>query len=145
MKIRLHRIAHRQAYTIGNLFINGKYECDTLEDRDRLNEGLPKIHGYTAIPVGTYHINMNTVSPKFSKRVQYSFCGGRLPRLENVPQFEGVLIHIGNTPEDTDGCILVGQNKVRGQLINSTATFRNLYEKLIKAHLSGEDILITIE
>lgn len=145
MEINLKRIARREGYTVGNLFINGKYECDTLEDKDRLHFGEEKVHGETAVPAGRYSVDMATISPRFSKRAQYEFCGGRLPRLENVPQFEGVLIHIGNTPQDTDGCILVGQNKVKGQIINSTATFSTLYEKLIKAHLSGEDITIKIE
>lgn len=73
---------------------------------------------------------MNTVSPKFKDRVWAKPYGGKLPRLENVPGYEGVLIHVGNKPADTLGCILVGQNKVKGQVINSTATFNKLMEAL---------------
>jgi len=125
-------------YTIGKMYINGVYFCDTLEDTDRgLRQSMPlsdikmkKIAGETAIPTGQYSIDMNIVSPKYSTRDVYKFCGGKLPRLINVQAFEGVLIHIGNTKNDTEGCILVGENKVKGQVINSTSTFVSLYQKL---------------
>ena len=116
-KLLLKRIARKDGYTIGKLYIDGVYFCDTLEDTDRLNKGMPaaelaakKIPGQTAIPEGTYKVIVNT-SPKF-KRL--------LPRLVNVPGYEGVLIHRGNTPADTAGCILVGENKQVGKVLNST-------------------------
>lgn len=138
MKLTLKRIAKKSSYTIGKLYIDGVYECDTLEDTDRgLTQDMPlseikktKIKGVTAIPSGTYDITLNVVSPKFSKRSQYKSIGGKLPRLLNVPGYEGVLIHIGNTAQDSEGCILVGQNSVVGKVLNSTATFNTLYEKL---------------
>ena len=141
MELQLKRIARRDGYTIGRLFIDGQRFCDTLEDTDRgLSQDLPvtvnqkkKIKGATAIPVGRYRITLDVVSKRFKDKAQYQFCKGFLPRLINVPAFEGVLIHIGNTPKDTEGCILVGENKVVGQVLNSTQTFRRLYDILKKA------------
>ena len=136
--IRLTRDFKLPAYTIGKMYINGKYFCDTLEDADRgLRQSMPlneirmiKVPGETAIPTGMYKVDMNTVSPKYKDREAYQFCGGKLPRLLDVPGYEGVLIHIGNSAKDTEGCILVGENKAKGQVLNSTATFRNLYQTL---------------
>ena len=71
--------------------------------------------------------------------------GSKVPRLENVPGYEGILIHSGNTAEDTEGCILVGQNKVVGKVINSKATFLQLYDKMYAAYQKGENIEITIK
>lgn len=153
MKLLLRRIFKGPSYTIGKLFINGVYECDTLEDQDRgltsqmsLEEiKAKKVYGVTAIPTGTYSINMTTVSPKFKDRAWAKPYKGILPRLENVKGYEGVLIHVGNKVEDTLGCILVGENKVKGQVINSTATFYELMTVLLKAQSAGEVIELTIE
>lgn len=153
MKLLLRRIFKGPRYTIGKLFINGVYECDTLEDQDRgltsqmsLEEiKAKKVYGVTAIPIGTYSINMTTVSPKFKDRAWAKPYKGILPRLENVKGYEGVLIHVGNKAEDTLGCILVGENKVKGQVINSTATFYELMTVLLKAQSAGEVIELTIE
>ena len=142
MELRLQRIAKRPTYTIGRLYIDGEYFCDTLEDTDRgLSQDLPvsvnaakKKKGITAIPTGRYRITMSVRSPRFSQKKQYQFCGGYLPRLINVPAFDGVLIHIGNTASDTEGCIIVGRNREVGKVLDSTATFRALYERL-KAEL----------
>lgn len=149
MILTLRRIAKRLDYTIGRIYIDGEYFCDTLEDTDRgLRQGQSvnallqhKIKGSTAIPVGRYRITLAVVSPRFGKRAQYKRIGGRLPRLLDVPAFEGVLIHIGNTAGDTEGCILVGENKVVGQVVNSTATFNRLYDRLKTAR---DDIFIEI-
>lgn len=153
MKLLLRRIFKGPSYTIGKLFINDVYECDTLEDQDRgltsqmsLEEiKAKKVYGVTAIPTGTYSINMTTVSPKFKDRAWAKPYKGILPRLENVKGYEGVLIHVGNKAEDTLGCILVGENKVKGQVINSTATFYELMTVLLKAQSAGEVIELTIE
>lgn len=153
MKLLLRRIFKGPRYTIGKLFINGVYECDTLEDQDRgltsqmsLEEiKAKKVYGVTAIPTGTYSINMTTVSPKFKDRAWAKPYKGILPRLENVKGYEGVLIHVGNKAEDTLGCILVGENKVKGQVINSTETFYELMTVLLKAQSAGEVIELTIE
>lgn len=150
MELLLRRIARRETYTIGKLYIDGKYFCDTCEDKDRgLKQSLPqcankalKRDGATAIPVGRYQVTLKVKSPRFSKKKQYDFCGGYLPRLINVPAFEGVLIHIGNTAKDTEGCILVGRNTKVGKVLESGVTFRALYEKLKAAN---GYIFITIE
>lgn len=153
MKLKLIRKYKTKNYCIGHLYVNGIYECDTLEDTDRgLTEDSPlseiqskKIYGETAIPTGTYKIDMNTVSPKFKDRSWAKFCGGKLPRLIDVPGYSGVLIHVGNKPADTLGCILVGDNKIKGQVINSTSTFQELYSLMLKAKVAGEEITVTIE
>lgn len=150
MELRLKRIACRADYTIGRLYVDGERFCDTLEDRDRgLHQNLPvcinqrlKQKGVTAIPKGRYRITLDVQSPRFSKKAAYGFCKGYLPRLINVPCYEGVLIHIGNTSKDTDGCILVGENKEVGKVLNSTATFKRLYDVLKK---EKGFIYITIE
>ena len=153
MKLLLRRTFKGPDYTIGKLFINGIYECDTLEDTDRgltsqmtLEEiKAKKVYGETAIPTGVYKLNMNTVSPKFKDRSWAIPYKGILPRLENVKGFEGVLIHVGNKPQETLGCILVGENKVKGQVINSTASFNKLMKLLLQANIDGEDIELTVE
>jgi hypothetical protein len=106
-----------------------------------VNKAMKKV-GVTAIPAGKYQVTLKWKSPKFSKKKQYDFCGGYLPRLINVPAFEGGLIHIGNTAKDTEGCILVGRNTKVGKVLDSGVTFRALYEKLKEA--KGY-IYITIE
>lgn len=153
MNITIKRIFKGDKYAIGKLYVNGIYECDTLEDTDRgLTQDMPlsniqskKLYGETAIPTGTYKIDMNTVSPKFKDRSWAKFCGGKLPRLIDVPGYSGVLIHVGNKPADTLGCILVGDNKIKGQVINSTSTFQELYSLMLKAKVAGEEITVTIE
>jgi len=153
MKLLLDRIYKGPNYTIGKLYINCVYECDTLEDVDRgltsqmlLDEiKAKKIYGNTAIPTGTYIVNMNTISPKFKDRIWAKPYKGILPRLENVKGYEGVLIHVGNDQEATSGCILVGENKVKGQVINSTATFYELMTVLLKAYKANEVIELTIK
>lgn len=152
MKLKLDRRFKGDEYTIGSLYIDGVFFCDTLEDVDRgLLQKMPldeikslKIQHKTAIPRGEYEVTLKVKSPKYSQRSQYDFCKGYLPRLINVPGFEGILIHIGNYAKDSSGCILVGDNKVKGQVVNSTATFKKLYEKLKKASDDGEKITIEI-
>ena len=153
MQLELQRRYKGGLYTIGALYVDGVWFCDTLEDTDRgLLDTMPekiiqrkKVFGKTAIPTGTYHIDMDTVSAKFLSRVWAKPYGGKLPRLLSVPGYNGVLIHVGNRPEDTDGCVLVGRNTVKGQLTSSTETFRKLMDlHLIPAHNRKEAIIITI-
>ena len=150
MELLLERIARRDTYTIGHLSIDGKRFCDTCEDTDRgLRQDLPlsvnqakKRRGITAIPVGRYRVTLDVKSPKYSKKKQYDFCKGFVPRLINVPAFEGILIHIGNTAADSEGCILVGRNTKVGMVLESTNTFKALYEVLRKA---TDPIYITVK
>ena len=153
MKLTVIRKYKKETYTIGELRIDGTYFCSTLEDKDRgLKQSDPipailakKVYGETAIPVGTYKVLMNVVSHKYSAIAWYkSLCGGKLPRLDAVPAFNGVLIHPGNTALDCLGCILVGENKIKGKLINSRATFAKLYAKLKEASDKREAITIEI-
>ena len=145
MTLELKRIFKGENYTIGRLFIDGEYFCDTLEDPVRQLDSIKdKIYSETAIPAGKYKVSMSIVSPKYSIRKSYNWCGGRLPRLIDVPFFEGILIHSGNTPDHTAGCILVGENKIKGQVINSMNTLKNLWVKLNVADEVGEEIWIDI-
>ena len=132
MIIIIKRIFKGPDYTIGRLSIDGKYFCDTLEDTVR-PAGV-KIPGKTAIPAGKYKIKL-TESLRFKKL---------MPRLENVPGFTGVLIHAGNTAEDSGGCILVGKNRVKGKVLDSRETFARLFRLLFVSERGGETLEIAI-
>ena len=144
MKLKLRRIFKGDKYTIGHLYINNIYFCDTLEDKVRNLPKEPKVYGETAIPAGTYEIDMNTISPKFKNRSWAKKWGGIVPRLKNVPYFDGVLIHVGNNKDDTDGCIIVGDNQIVGGLVNSTIQFNRLMQRLVDANKRKESIIIEI-
>jgi hypothetical protein len=139
MIITVRRIAMKDTYTIGKLYIDGVYFCDTIEDKDRgLDDSMEeseirkkKVYGLTAIPLGTYKVEI-TYSPKFKKN---------LPLLIGVKGFEGIRIHSGNTAKDSLGCIIVGRNKKVGMVLDSRATMT----KLLKALTSTkENIWLTI-
>lgn len=149
MKLTLKRIALKPTYTIGKLYVDNHYFCDTLEDKVRdlnkdggLNDaGEGKVYSSTAIPYGTYKVTMDVQSPKYSQRASYAWCKGYLPRLLNVPHFEGILMHSGNDATHSAGCILVGENRVRGQVLNSMNTLK----RLVGILKGADDITITIE
>lgn len=141
MKLELKRRFLGESYTIGSLSIDGKKFCDTLEDkvRDLNKNGVfdgdeKKVYGETAIPYGTYDVVVD-YSPKFKRE---------LPRLQNAKHFEGILIHRGNTAEDSAGCILVGENKVKGKVVNSTPYEKELVRILKEAQDRKEPITIKI-
>lgn len=156
MKLVLKREHLKDDYTIGKLYINSVYFCDTLEDKVRdlnkdgdLNDlGETKVCGKTAIPYGTYNITLDVASPKFSKYPFYrSICEGKLPRLLDVPHFDGVLIHVADGPKGADlleGCIGVGKNTIKGGLTEGKKTFENLYLVLEEAKNKKEFITIEI-
>ena len=141
MKIVLKRIALRDTYTIGKLYIDDKYICDTVEDKVRdinkngvFDNGEKKVYGETAIPYGTYEVKW-TYSNRFKKY---------MPELLNVSNFSGIRIHSGNTAADSLGCIIVGENKVVGKVLNSRATVNKLYPIIEKGCKEGK-VTITIE
>lgn len=144
MKLLVNRIFKGSSYTIGKLYIDGEYFCDTIEDVVRdLPENCPntsrwipceckeKIYARTAIPAGTYKVTME-YSPRFQRK---------LPYLHDVPHFLGILIHSGNTDADSGGCIIVGCNKVKGKVLESRVTL----EALIKRIEGQKTITLTIE
>ena len=185
MEIVLERIAKKNTYTIGRLYLladgdvkrkvlSGKtagdkrsfehrfdleklskesYFCDTLEPTWRNLKGKElkpeeenarfsresgkvarKIPGHTAIPEGSYRV-LITKSPRFKKW---------LPYVQGVPGFEGIRIHAGNYPDDTQGCILVGENKLKGMVVNSRIWLHRLMKRIQAAENQGEGIWITI-
>ena len=130
MKLRVDRIAFTETYTIGKLYIDGVYFCDTLEDKYRDLSKEVKVYGETAIPTGKYKFILN-LSNRF-KRI--------MPLILNVPNFEGIRIHSGNVDTDTHGCLLVGENKEKGKVLNSKAKFEELMSVLLKSGLKEFDI-----
>lgn len=141
MKLTLKRIALRPTYTIGKLYIDNVYFCDTIEDtvRDinkngKFDNGEKKVHSKTAIPYGTYEIKW-TYSPRFKKYT---------PQLMNVPSFEGIRIHAGNTSADTEGCLILGENKQVGKVLNSRTTINKFYQ-IIKEACSNGNVTIEIK
>lgn len=155
MKILIDRKWKKDGYTIGKLYVDGVFFSNTLEDKDRgltSNMSLEEIKkkkktGETAIPTGTYNVRMDISSPRFSKSNWYikNCNGARMPRLEKVPGYDGVLIHAGNTAKDTEGCILVGKNDVKGMVTKSKDYFLKLYNIMYTAYKKGENIEITIK
>lgn len=154
MQITVKRSYQGNNYTVGHLYIDGKFFCDTMEDVDRgLNDRMPltqiksiKIKGKTCIPYGTYAVSMDIQSPKYSNYTKYPYAlavKGKMPRVMDVPGFEGVLIHPGTTANDTEGCLLVGENKVKGKLINSQITWKKLCKMLLEAANKKEKITIS--
>lgn len=117
MEIKIIRAWRKDGYTIGKVFVDGERWCESLEDTDRgLHQRMSnaeiakrKIKGKTAIPTGTYNVEI-TYSPRFKKM---------LPLVVDVPGFSGIRIHSGNTAEDTDGCILLGRNTAKGRVNDS--------------------------
>lgn len=116
MKIKVNRIYKGETYTIGKMYLNGEYFCDTLEDAVR----PIKIPNETAIPAGIYKVIV-TYSPKFKRD---------LPLLIDVPNYTGIRIHNGSNKDHTSGCILVGFNKTKGQLTDSYIMSKLLTKRL---------------
>ena len=149
MTITVKRTYNCKTYCISHIYINDKYICDAIEDVDRmLDNSMPlseiqskKVYAKTAIPTGTYLLTLNVISPKFSKKPYYkNFCGGKLPRVLNVKGFDGILWHRGTSEKDSDGCLILGYNEVKGQVINSQQAFEKLYKILDEANKKGEKL-----
>lgn len=156
MEIMVKRRFLGDKYTIGSLFVNGERfrvdgkAVDTLEDKNRdanmngrFDDGERKMYGQTCIPFGKYEVGLD-FSPKFSKKPSYTAFvrKGKMPHIRNVPSFEGILIHGGNTPADTLGCLLVGFNTIKGGLTQSLHVFKQLYAEIVAAMDNGEKVSI---
>lgn len=153
MKLKSERAWKKETYTISKFYINGRRFYEVIEDKDRglkQTDNLAsikerKVYGETAIPTGTYKITMDVVSPKYAAVKWYKdLCGGRMPRLLNVPGFEGILIHPGTTALDSWGCLICGRNTVKGKVTSSRDTFKTLYNQMRAAWERGEEITIEI-
>lgn len=160
MKLKLHRkykncTLGSRTYCIGKLYVDNIYICDTIEDEDF---GLTQETPYTeiskikslhprqvAIPYGKYDVTIKVLSPKYSKNeYMLKVCKGYVPRLEDVRGFMGILIHTGNTEQDSAGCIIVGYNTQKGKVLQSRKAFETLYKLLQIADLHGETITLDI-
>ena len=143
MEIHIERRWKKPAYTIGVMSINGEILCETLEDTDRgLKKSMPlgeiariKVKGQTAVPSGRYQVLL-TYSPKFKKK---------MPLINAVPGYSGVRIHPGNDASATEGCVLVGENKAVGKVLNSRHWFNILLEKIKTAINDSQKVWLTIK
>ena len=143
MEIKLIRIAKMPAYTIGRVYVDGEYFCDSLEDKDRgLTQKMTlqqikalKVYGETAIPTGTYRITY-TYSPKFKRN---------LPLVNDVKGFDGIRVHPLNTAAESEGCIGLGEKKVNGKIINSRVWCERLNEKILAAIGKKEEIILVVQ
>lgn len=142
MKITIERKYKKERYTIGNLFINGQWICNTLELPDAgLRQEMPlwevkqkKVFGEMAIPTGVYRIK-SMISPKFGERRAY---------LQGVPAFTRIMIHEGNSRKDTLGCILVGMNTQKGRVTDSKKILKKLNDMIFKAEERCEPVVISV-
>ncbi|WP_273534032.1 DUF5675 family protein [Prevotella aurantiaca] len=142
LNLKLERKWKKEKYTIGNLYINGVFFSNVLEDtvrglrQDMTPEEIKKIkiHGQTAIPSGRYEIRV-TLSARFRRQ---------LPILLNVPGYAGVRIHPGNTDANTEGCLLPGKNDRVGQVSNSRATMAALQKQIEEAIYQNSKVYIEI-
>ena len=159
MELKLVRTAKKPRYTIGHLYRKDKqngqwiFICDTIEDKDRglvqsmtlANIAKIKVKHQTAITTGRYEIIKNVVSATFVKKPKYkALNGGRLPRFKYVKGFDGILMHAGVDQDSSSGCVVVGENKVVGKVINSWETYVKVDNMIEKAIDRGERVFITV-
>lgn len=144
MKLYIDRKYKKSGYTIGHMYVDGKYVCDTLEDSDRgLNKDMPleyikkvKVYGETAIPTGEYEVTLS-YSPKF-KRI--------MPIVMDVPGWSGVRIHAANKATQLAGCIAPGLNRIKGMVVESTKYYYKLMDEYITPAIKNkEKIMLTIK
>ena len=149
MKVLIKRIFNNQKYCISHVYVDNVYVCDAIEDTDRgwhnkMSDAYirnNKVYAKSAIPIGEYDITLNVISPKFQQKSYYKkFCNGKLPRVLNVPGFDGILWHRGATERDSAGCLILGYNTIKGQVTNSQQAFEKLYKILSEANKKGEKI-----
>lgn len=133
MKLEVKRFEYGTNYTIGRLYIDGEYECFTLEDKVRVGES--KVFGATAIPAGHYRV-VRDLSQRF---------GRRMPHVLNVPGFEGIRIHSGNTDKDTFGCILLGNTWAGGDFIGGSRAAFDKFEDKFNEAVEKDVVTLNIE
>lgn len=133
MNLLLQREPSVNGATLGRLSVDGVFSCWTLEDRVRAIG--PKVQGQTAIPAGRYAVVI-TKSQRF---------GVMLPLLVQVPNFTGIRIHPGNTAEDTDGCILVGQSRGHDSILGSRLALAALQPQIAGALARGQQVWIEVQ
>lgn len=134
MNLHLKRRWLTPRSTVGELYLDGVFECFVLEDRYRPPYEA-KVYGQTAIPNGRYEVRI-TPSPRFKRD---------LPLVMNVPGFKGIRIHPGNVPEHTEGCLLPGRRRETDKVLESTAAFDDLFKKLKNSGKGPHHITITVE
>ena len=138
MEIKVIRTILTNEYTVGKLYIDGEFVCDVIEDRYRkIEKKEDKVYGLTAIPCGRYPVVLD-FSPKYSKL---------MPHILDVPFFEGIRIHSGNSDEDSLGCVIVGDyvpGVAGGWVSNSKIAYGKVFAKIKQASDKGERIFITI-
>ena len=143
MNIEVIRKYKKEGYTIGQMYIDGEPFCQTLEDKDRgLSKGMAaaklkalKVYGETAIPTGTYQVGV----------VYWAKFKNYYPIIYRVPAFTGIMIHGGASAKDTLGCILLGENKIKGGLVNSAKYVRELTNRIRAELQHGNLVKITIK
>lgn len=152
MRIKLIRKYKKPAYTIGILYVDGVYFCETVEDADRgLDSSMDiltilakKQPGITAIPTGVYKVIL-TVSPKFKKKQWAQRYGGLVPEIIGVKGYSGARIHPANYASELEGCVAPGENKVKGGVVNSVKWYLELMQKhIFPAWTRTEEITIEI-
>lgn len=153
MELVVERKWKKEGYTIGKLFINNVFFCNTLEDKDRgLTSAMSiekikamKVFGETAIPSGVYEVKLS-YSPKFANRVWGKKYNGQVPEVLNVKGFAGIRVHPLNTAQDSLGCIGIGKNNVVGMITNSTAYYYKLMDTyIIPALKKNEKVILEIK
>jgi hypothetical protein len=141
MNLTVKRYKSTPNATLGRLFIDGVFECYTLEDEFR----AVKVRGETRIPAGTYKLSLRTEgTTHFQYSTRFPDIHKGMLHVLNVPGFQWILIHIGNTEKDTDGCLLVGEGRDEEKmtLLRSTVAYRKMYPKVAQAVMDG-DVFIT--
>lgn len=135
MHIKSHRNVFTEFSTISNVTVNDHFICYFLEDEDRkLEDGGEKIFGRSAIPRGFYEIKMD-YSPKYKKN---------MPHVLDVPQFEGIRIHPGNKPDDTEGCLIPGLSYKDDWVRDSQKAYEKLLSMMLNAWEAGEKVTLEI-
>ena len=148
MELKVLRYNDNGESTLGLFFINGQFACYTIEDEKREH----KVHGETCIPIGTYPVRLRTEGGFHNRYLQKygaEFHKGML-HVQEVPGFEFILIHTGNTDDHTEGCLLVGDqpnnNVIKdGFVSQSVNAYKRIYPEIRDALLQGEEVTITYE